>query len=81
VKGERRIKRELRLLRIRPGDKLVVQLPDAFTVEQAQHVEGMFAREGVRVVVVGGGIRVVAMQGDDNTYTEAGHDGTVRYQL
>lgn len=79
MKGARRIRRELKLLRVRQGDRLVVQLPDAFTVEMAQHVESMFAREGLRVVVVGGGIRVVAMQGDDDTYTDV--DATVSYRL
>lgn len=45
----------------------------------AEQVDAMFAKEGIRVVVVGGGLRVVAMQGDDDTYTEV--DGTVTYRL
>lgn len=79
LRGERRIRRELRLLRVRQGDRLVVQLPDDAPIESAQRIEAMFAAEGIRSVVVGGGLRVVAMQGDDDTYTDV--DGTVRYQL
>lgn len=44
-----------------------------------QHVEAMFAQEGIRVVVVGGGLEVIAMQGDDDTYTDV--DATVSYRL
>lgn len=79
MKGQRRIRRELRLLRVRPSDKLIIQLPDDAPIETAQQIEGMFAREGIRSVIVGGGLRVVAMQGDDDTYADV--DGTVAYRL
>lgn len=54
--------RKLRAVVIHPGDVVVIQAPESMTVEQAQGVDQAFYANGIRCVIVGGGLRVEAVK-------------------
>jgi len=73
--------RSLDVLRVQPGEVVVVQMPDRFGIDEARQVEAAFAEHDVRVLIIGGGLEIIAVQPPEPTFPALDSPGLQHYRL